>query len=201
MGYDRSVVAPDPVRVYERAAPCVVKVQGERKIGTGFLIQYFALYFILTCAHVLEPIDNFTAEFLNGFSLRATCTFVSRKMDLAVLSPIIDENIPELHILEIESSQLQQGKRCWILGSPYGMEGAFTRADILQAPLGDFIRFKALIAPGFSGSPLIDAESGAVVGMVTGAAGTSLGFAIPIEPIRSELSFFADNLTRVQQSR
>ena len=75
------------------------------------------------------------------------------------------------------------------------MDGAFTRADILQAPLGDFIRFKALIAPGFSGSPLIDAESSAVVGMVTGAAGSSLGFALPIEPIRSELNFFADNLT------
>jgi putative serine protease PepD len=184
---------------FEKPTHGVVTLRGLRGgSASGFVIQNLGSLYLLTTGHTLG-LGEVSASFLNGFSLGTICVGVSRDIDLAVLSPCIDEIITEISPLELGSShQLQTGQECYVIGSPFGIEGTFATATILPSRSPDFIRISARVYPGNSGSPLLD-ESASVVGMIAAGASPGEGLAIPVDRIRTELPLFIDNLKPLQR--
>lgn len=109
--------------------------------------------------------------------------------DLASFS-LPAENCPSISLST--SSGLRQGDRVYTIGSPSGLTYTVTSGIFSgNREMGDFtaLQTDAPINPGNSGGPLVR-EDGSVIGINTaileGASG--IGFAIPIELARKELS-------------
>jgi S1-C subfamily serine protease len=123
--------------------------------------------------------------------------------DIALLK--VEAPAKELHPLTLgHSSEVEVGDPVVAIGNPFGLDRTVTSGIVsalqrqIQAPNGfsinHVIQTDAAINPGNSGGPLIDA-GGEVIGInsqiATGGGGdgnVGIGFAIPIDTIRSEIS-------------
>lgn len=159
-------------------------------LGSGFVWQ--ADGHIVTNAHVVNQApQGVVVKLQNRHSYAARLVGIDEATDLAVLK--IDA--PELVAVQIaDLSTLRVGMSLVAIAAPYGFEHMVT-TGILSAkahsfaadPYVPYLQTDAAIHPGHSGGPLFDAF-GRVVGVSTqmlvdprGAAGTGVGFAIPID--------------------
>jgi S1-C subfamily serine protease len=159
---------------------------------------------ILTASHVIAGASSITVKLRDGTRRRARVLGVDRSTDVAVLK--IDPSGLALRPLALGSSQLLSvGNPIAIIGDPFeynrslstGVVSALDRT--IPAPNGFLvahaIQTDASINPGNSGGPVLDAR-GHVVGIVdqiaTGGSSidssTGVGFAIPIDVVKAELS-------------
>ena len=159
---------------------------------------------ILTNAHVIDGAARVTVTFEgNGAEVPATVTGRDVSSDLAVLK--VDPSKASLHPVPLgDSDGVQVGDAVAAIGNPFGLDRTITTGIVsakqreIQAPDGFTIRnvlqTDAAINPGNSGGPLLDAH-GRVIGInsqiATGGNGSDgsvgVGFAIPIDTVRSEL--------------
>lgn len=185
--------------------------------GSGFFIDDKGL--ILTNAHVVHDDEDFKDEkdpskkpttkkykywaVKNGIKYSAHFVGSSVYHDLGLLQ--LDEMPAGVQFTPIplgNSSDLKIGDMVIMIGSPYGLSDSVTSGIVSNLHrttefemwfIQDFIQTDAAINPGNSGGPLINIETGKVVGindvMLRGANG--LGFAIPI-------NFATTNLERIK---
>jgi len=211
-----SVLGFNPVEVYESTNRSVVTIQGskiaavltlfgpqqsiESVIGSGFVIDYANLHYVLTNFHVIDGIVNATVTFRDGDAYPVTVIGSDALSDLAVVS--IDAPLSDLYSLDLSSSaSLRVGVPVVAIGNPFGLSGSISFGIISQLgrtiqyqsasgnyAIADMIQFSAPINPGNSGGPLLDA-GGFVVGITSAAVSDSqgVGFAIPSETILREL--------------
>jgi S1-C subfamily serine protease len=174
---------------------------GGTATGSGFVIDGEG--HILTNNHVIEGAEKITVKL--GESERtytAKVVGTDPGTDIALLQ--VDAPAKELHPLTLgHSSEVEVGDPVVAIGNPFGLDRTVTSGIVsalqrqIQAPNGfsidHVIQTDAAINPGNSGGPLIDAH-GAVIGInsqiATGGGGNGnvgIGFAIPIDTIRSEI--------------
>ena len=211
-----SLIGLDPASIYANCNTSVVTVQGSRTVtvqtifgpqttdesalGSGFVIDYFNSYFVVTNFHVVDSLGNITVTFWNGDAYLATVVGTDPYSDLAVLTTRAP--LSDLHPLNFTSSSSSRvGQPVIAIGNPFGLSGSVTFGIISQVgrtiqyqsttgtfTIADSIQFSAPINPGNSGGPLLNAY-GLVLGItsadVSGAQG--LGFAIPSDTITREL--------------
>ena len=206
--------AIDATAIYRRDAPGVVHVQSsgitadtpvgpqrETATGSGFVLDRRGD--ILTNAHVVEGARKVTVRIGNGDSdiaAQVAGTDVSR--DLAVLR--VDPSAVALHPLALSSAPEHVGDPVAAIGNPFGFDRTITTGIVsalqrqISAPNGftidHAIQTDAAINPGNSGGPLINGN-GQVIGVNSqiatggnGDANVGIGFAIPIDTARQELS-------------
>lgn len=160
------------------------------KQGSGFL--YNKSGDIITNAHVVDGAKNVTITTSDSRELEGTVIGVSQDVDVAVVRvPGMSNNNP----LSISNKKAEIGDEVLALGSPLGLENTVTTGiisgvgrdfDIAPFHYSDAYQISAPIAPGNSGGPLINSETGEVLGINT--AGTdqgSIGFSIPIVNVLS----------------
>lgn len=161
-----------------------------------------------------------TADTGRPESVRARLVYTSTLHDFAVISFHLSDLSrtkkrirnaplpPKGHVLGqfLDKHLLFQGRTVVAFGNPLGSNNIMTSGEVSgisvtdhgseYTPMGSvFIQTTAPINPGNSGGPLIDYETGAVVGMntmiISGA--NNVGFSIPIELLTSDYEAFQKN--------
>jgi S1-C subfamily serine protease len=175
---------------------------GGTATGSGFVIDTEG--HVLTNNHVVEGANRIQVKLgSSDTTYNATVVGTDPATDLALLK--VDAPSSQLHPLPLgESSKVEVGDPVVAIGNPFGLDRTVTSGIVsalqrqIQAPNGfsisNVIQTDAAINPGNSGGPLIDA-SGNVIGInsqiETGGSGNGnvgIGFAIPIDTARSEIS-------------
>jgi S1-C subfamily serine protease len=127
----------------------------------------------------------------DGRDFMAKVLAFDEENDLAALS--IEAN--DLPTIEIGSSwTVRSGQWVMALGHPWGVQGAATSGVVIgkgtnlpEMPTGlDWIALSLHLRPGHSGGPLLDAD-GKLIGINTMITGPDVGFAIPVDSVKSFL--------------
>src|SRR3954447_5628429 len=174
--------------------------------GSGFVIDRNGD--ILTNAHVIDGAVKVTVQFSDNKSVDAKIVGKDVSSDIALLK--IDPDGIDLHPLSLGSAKdVQVGDPTIAIGNPFGLDRTLTTGVVsalqreIQAPNGfkidNVIQTDAAINPGNSGGPLLDA-TGKAIGInsqiETGGSGrghVGIGFAVPIDTARKELSQLKKN--------
>lgn len=179
--------------------------------GQGSGLIFSEKGFILTNAHVVEDANKVTVTLTDGRVYVCQVMGSDEIVDIAVLK-IIDRDsnggstIPNLPVAKLgDSDKLSVGKIVIAVGSPGGLDNTVTMGIIsglersstivgIPHKKVDYIQTDAAINPGNSGGPLIDVESGQVIGINAAIRahmeGTS--FAIPINRVREIMTDLAN---------
>jgi putative serine protease PepD len=170
--------------------------------GTGFVTGRDG--YILTAAHVVDGASTVRVTFQDGTKRPATITGKDDATDVALLK--VDPSGLKLHPLTLGSSaSLRAGDALAAIGDPFGYERSISTGIVsgldrtIRAPNGftvaHAIQTDAALNPGNSGGPILDA-AGRVIGIAdqiaTGASANAtnagVGFAVPIDLVKSELA-------------
>jgi len=169
--------------------------------GSGIVINGTGT--ILTNYHVIENAIKVTVSFEKGQTVDAQVVGKDPSNDLAVLH--IPTDGLTLHPLTLgDSSSVQVGDPVLAIGNPFDLERTLTTGVIsalqrqITAPNGftidNVLQTDAPINPGNSGGPLLNA-AGQVIGINsqietggTGDGSVGIGFAVPINTAKSEIS-------------
>ena len=163
-------------------------------LGSGFIISKKG--YILTNYHVIRRATTIKVTILNTNDVyNAKVIGTDPKADIALIKIKPRENLPTLPLGD--SNKIQIGDWVVAVGNPFGLNGTVT-AGIISAkgrvigegPFDHFLQTDAAINPGNSGGPLLNME-GKVIGINTAivAGGQGIGFAIPINMVKSEMPF------------
>lgn len=165
--------------------------------GTGFFIAPDRM---VTNYHVIQGGSSVRARLADNKELVVTQVLASSKSsDLAVL---LVPGSPGQPLPLGDSDRLQVGAPVAVIGSPQGLSAVFTRGEVSALRAGGpdaedldaggldtrawRIQMTATIAPGSSGSPVVNPE-GEVVGIAVGA-GDALNFAVPVSLLKELLA-------------
>jgi putative serine protease PepD len=203
----------DAAAIYRNTAPAVTAITatgvtaetGEGKVtasGTGFVIDTRGD--VLTASHVVDGASSITVKLPSGTTRSARLLGLDLSIDAAVLH--IDQSGLALRPLALGSSAaLSVGDPLAVIGDPFGFNRSLSTGVVsgldraIPAPNGagvpDAIQTDAAIDPGNSGGPVLTSRA-QVVGITdqiaTGGTGatssTGVGFAIPIDVVKAELS-------------
>jgi S1-C subfamily serine protease len=177
--------------------------QSQSATGTGFVVDGDG--HILTAAHVVDGASSITVTFQDGTTRTATVLGKDDATDAAVVK--VDSSGLDLHPVKLgDSGALQVGDELSAIGSPFGYQESLSTGVVsgldrtIQAPNGftvaHAIQTDAALNPGNSGGPVLNA-AGDVIGIAdqiaTGGSTSSdsytgVGFAVPIDLVKSELS-------------
>jgi len=176
------------------------QIPGYIQQGQGSGLIFSNKGYILTNAHVVDDASKVTVTLTDGRVYNCKVMGTDEIVDVAVLKITTDDGpaIENLPIAELgDSDTLSVGKLVIAVGSPGGLDNTVTMGIISglersSAIVGiphkkvDYIQTDAAINPGNSGGPLVDVETGKVVGINAAIRahmeGTS--FAIPINRVR-----------------
>lgn len=199
----------DPNDFFERffggggGGPQRVPRQGQG-VGSGFVIS--ADGYVLTNSHVVENAEKIRVKFpedSGGDEYAAKVIGSDPRTDVALLK--IEGTKTNFPLLPLgNSAELAVGDWVLAIGNPFGLAhsvsagivSAKDRRDVRpggRQGLYDFIQTDASINPGNSGGPLLNMR-GEVVGInaAINAAGQGLGFAIPVNMIKSVVTDLKD---------
>ena len=157
--------------------------------GAGFLIDKNKSWF-LTNAHVSgRGSGDIEISFKGQEFVEAELIYVDPDLDFSILS-IEKQFVPEFAIeakLDCEGKQLS-GAEVAAFGHPHDLYYSASRGIVSKVRFYDgldWVQLDAAINPGNSGGPLIDIETGKVIGINAMALEDSegLNFAVPLQPV------------------
>jgi serine protease Do len=190
--------ARDVSSLVKQIGEAVVQVKTPGGLGSGFFIN--ADGYLITNFHVIEGETEISVEVYHqrdGQLDRETykqvkIIAINKFHDLALLR-IEDKNAPKFKYVTLGSSDaLNVGDGVFAIGSPLGLERTVTQGILstktrqLEGEL--YLQTSTQINPGNSGGPLFNL-AGEVVGVTNMKItfGEGLGFAIPVELVKSFL--------------
>jgi len=190
--------ARDVSTLVKQIGEAVVQVKTPEGLGSGFFLNEDG--YLITNFHVIEGETEISVEVYhqrNGQLDRETykqvkIIAINKFHDLALLH-IEDKNAPKFKSVTLGSSDaLSVGEGVFAIGSPLGLERTVTQGILstknrpLEGEL--YLQTSTQINPGNSGGPLFNL-AGEVVGVTNMKItfGEGLGFAIPVELVKSFL--------------
>ncbi len=202
--------AKDISGLVKQIGEAVVQVRTPAGLGSGFFLN--AEGYLITNFHVIEGETEISVEVYHqkdGQLDRETykqvkIIAINKFHDLALLK-IEDKNAPKFKFVTLGSSDaLNVGDSVFAIGSPLGLERTVTQGILstktrqIEGEL--YLQTSTAINPGNSGGPLFNL-AGEVVGVTNMKItfGEGLGFAIPVELVKSFLdhrdafAYAADN--------
>jgi S1-C subfamily serine protease len=173
----------------ERVRGSLVQISNGRGAGAGTIWHSDGL--IITNAHVVRGRDHLKVTLPDGHTLPAQLIAMNVQLDLAALSV----DAVDLPTIEIgDSRRLKPGQWVMAIGHPWGIHGAVTSGLVIgfggqrpeMQPGREWIALDLHMRPGHSGGPLVDA-AGRLVGINTMITGPDVGFAIPVQVVKTFL--------------
>jgi serine protease Do len=194
----KSSAARDVSSLVKQIGEAVVQVRTPEGLGSGFFLNEDG--YLITNFHVIEGETEISVEVYhqkNGQLDRETykqvkIIAINKFHDLALLH-IEDKGAPKFKPVTLGSADaLNVGDGVFAIGSPLGLERTVTQGILstktrqLEGEL--YLQTSAQINPGNSGGPLFNL-AGEVVGVTNMKItfGEGLGFAIPVELVKSFL--------------
>ena len=177
-----TALSNDLAAAVERAAAATVRVNARRRIPASGVVWGAGV--ILTTDHVIEREEEITVGLPDGSEVPATLAGRDPGTDLAILRADVSLGV-------IEQGPLPGvGSLVLALARP-DAEGPQATLGVVSAVAGPartwrggqldrFIRSDAILYPGFSGGPLIDA-GGRAIGINSSYLARGSGIAIPVE--------------------
>ncbi len=177
---------------------CSYRVEGgaskmaddEEGSGTGFVVDPNGI--LATCAHVVEGAKRMEVN-VGGQSYPATVIAVDAKADVALIR-INANGLNALPLGDSESVQLAESVRAIgyplsdVLGTDVKVTTGTVAGIVQDKQRGKRIQIDASINPGNSGGPVVN-SAGQVIGVasskLSGSSVTSVGFASPINDLRT----------------
>ncbi|WP_422123902.1 S1C family serine protease [Planococcus sp. X10-3] len=176
----------------------VYTVLTDSGMGSGFLYNEFGM--VVTNAHVVVGHTDVMLRNVDGKEFAGKVIGISDVEDIALIHVEAFEDEAPL-VTEMEATAV--GTEVIALGSPNGFEntasiGYLTGVDrdfSSDYQYEDIYQVDAQIAPGSSGGPLIDAESGRVIGInsLLYNDGNAIGFSIPLYSVTDSLDAWAED--------
>ncbi|MCP1182244.1 S1C family serine protease [Paenibacillus sp. 1781tsa1] len=180
-------------QIIEESQKKVVTIESSNGLGSGFL--YNDLGDVVTNAHVVEGAKEVTIRTLNHEKYKGTVIGIGEETDIAVV------RVPELKKvkpLAIAKSKAETGDEILALGSPLGLENTVTTGiisgvgrsfEIAPYIYSNLYQISAPITHGNSGGPLINAETGEVLGINSAVVEQEggIGFSIPITSVLKQV--------------
>lgn len=159
-------------------------------LGSGFL--YNEQGDVITNAHVVLGAETVTVKTADAAEYEGTVIGLSDDIDVAVVRvPGLADKEP----LQLSDKKAELGEEIIALGSPLGYQNTVTTGIISgigrNFEIGTFrytdaYQISAPIAPGNSGGPLVNKNTGEVVGINSAVIDEgTIGFSIPITNVRS----------------
>ena len=162
----------------------------ERGIGSGFFIEKNLL---VTNYHVVENVeyrsvfsrtqvgitDNGDVDVIDD---SGDVVVTDAENDLAIIRTLRSDYTP----LEMGNDEgLKMGDDIFVIGSPLGLGGTFSKGIISTLKRDDRIQIDASVSPGSSGSPVFSKDF-KVIGIVVSSTskGQNLNFAIPVSKLQ-----------------
>jgi len=194
----RPSAARDVSSLVKQIGEAVVQVRTPGGLGSGFFLNDDG--YLITNFHVIEGETEISVEVYHQTSgqldretyKQVKIIAINKFHDLALLH-IEDKNAPKFKPITLGSADaLNVGDGVFAIGSPLGLERTVTQGIVstktrqLEGNL--FLQTSTQINPGNSGGPLFNL-AGEVVGVTNMKItfGEGLGFAIPVELVKSFL--------------
>lgn len=177
--------------------------EGKRGEGTGFIISKDGYF--LTCAHCVNGADSIKARrrishhgHYIDLTYDASVVSIDKKADIALCKLNADENEEfDYLVLADKGTQLDKLSKVYLMGYPFGVS-RFDELSINEGKIASYqkgvednlnqINLDIQAKGGNSGSPIIDAETSSVIGVLCGSSlsyGSSLveeiNYARPID--------------------
>lgn len=162
---DSSSQASKSTSDYSQYSPFIVTIEGDKSIGTGFLVKMGAWNCVATNAHVLNGNKVLKIRTINGRVLEAKQLAVAKNIDLALIA--VDYTGPFLPVCKSFPDKVHINDPIVVLGNS---EGAGVLTDLMgtiQSIGPDRIEVDAKFVEGNSGSPVIQTTSGEAIGIAT----------------------------------
>lgn len=157
--------------------------------GTAFAVTVDGRDLLLTNAHVVDDVGSLGVRPLDGGPGDAVASWrLSRTADVAVLEMADPTELPPALALADQPPEVGDAVRT--VGFPSGLP--FTAAGEVADVGTSRMELAVQVDPGASGSPVLDATTGAVVGQVYGRTGEGRGVATPVGTLRAALDDLAD---------
>ncbi len=188
--------------------PLDVPTNRQSTIGTGFIVSSDGI--IITNRHVVaDPNGKYSVVTKDGKRLEIARIYRDPALDLA----IVKVNASGLTALELgDSSKLKVGQLAIAIGNALGrfdntvttgVVSGLGRSVIAGDPfagdleqLDNLIQTDAAINPGNSGGPLLNSAAQVIgVNVATTEGAQNIGFAIPIDSVKSLINEFKENGT------
>lgn len=158
------------------------------RTGSGFAVDAHTL---VTNAHVVAGAEELQVDTWDGRQLAVTGSVTATVADLAVVRT--EQELPAE--VPLAAADPTGGEAVTVVGYPRGealakASGAVTGPadDPLHTAAAQVLRLEAPVAPGSSGSAVVDG-SGAVVGVVYAGATTGEdAYAVPVSTLRAALA-------------
>lgn len=172
--------------IIKQVQDVVVMIQLENgSLGSGFL--YNEQGDVITNAHVVVGAETVTVKTADASEYEGTVIGISDETDVAVVRvPGLKDKKP----LQLSEKKAELGEEIIALGSPLGYQNTVTTGiisgigrnfEIGTFRYSDAYQISAPIAPGNSGGPLVNKNTGEVVGINSAVIEEgSIGFSIPI---------------------
>lgn len=152
-------------------------------IGSGFL---YTDQHIMTNEHVVSSQDEVYIKYYEGEWSEADVIGTDIHSDIAILEP---DNVPEnSDPLPMQRELPERGEEVLAIGSPNGLDDSVStgivsgteRSVQIETPFAvpDSIQTDAALNPGNSGGPLIDLDTGGVIGVNRATEGENIGQAV-----------------------
>lgn len=188
----------DKKTIIKEAQEKVYTITTDTGIGSGFLFQEKGL--VVTNAHVVGGHRDVSIRDTDGEEHPGKVIGISDTADIALIEV---EALRREKPLESEMETTEIGTEVIALGSPNGYENSASIGYLTGVDRDIDYGFKyekvyqidAQVAPGSSGGPLLDAESGKVIGInsLLQNDGNAIGFSIPLYSVNGTLLEWASN--------
>ena len=173
-------------------------------LGSGVIVKKVKnTYYVLTNNHVAGAASKISIKLNDGRSFEGKLVGSDARIDIALVSFESKESIPVATLGD--SDDVMPGDICLAFGAPLGYSQSVTqgiisatgRNESSMSSVSDYIQTDAAINQGNSGGPLVNIY-GEVIGINTWIASSSggsvgLGFAIPINNIKTAIDSIIDN--------
>ncbi|WP_019376090.1 S1C family serine protease [Virgibacillus halodenitrificans] len=193
--------------IIHEAEKSVIQIEGQNDFntitGSGFLFNDKGD--IITNAHVIRDADVLYVRTANAQIYPAAVVGVGEEKDVAVI------RVPQLADQNLnveENSTVEIGDEVIALGSPHGFQNTVTLGIISGTDRNfsvdgfdyeNVYQISAQITHGNSGGPLIDRETGKVIGINSvGTEDGLIGFSIPMNEVLSDINKWSNEMQNTQ---
>ncbi|APC48799.1 serine protease [Virgibacillus halodenitrificans] len=193
--------------IIHEAEKSVIQIEGQNEFntitGSGFLFNDKGD--IITNAHVIRDADVLYVRTANAQIYPAAVVGIGEEKDVAVI------RVPQLADQNLnveENSTVEIGDEVIALGSPHGFQNTVTLGIISGTDRNfsvdgfdyeNVYQISAQITHGNSGGPLIDRETGKVIGINSvGTEDGLIGFSIPMNEVLSDIKKWSNEMQNTQ---